>query len=93
MACLFYFFKIFSIFGYFIFSFYFIKNYGKGKKGLLSTKIAYFKKNCAYDEPENHTSELKEKRKRKIERQRRKEGEKVKERKLAMVALLVFMFV
>lgn len=36
MACLFYFFKIFSIFGYFI------KNYGKGKKGLLSTKIAYF---------------------------------------------------
>ena len=42
MACLFYFFKIFSIFGYFIFSFYFIKNYGKGKKGLLSTKIAYF---------------------------------------------------
>lgn len=42
MACLFYFFKIFSIFGYFIFSFYFIKNYGKGKKGLLSTKIDYF---------------------------------------------------
>ena len=31
-----------SIFGYFIFSFYFIKNYGKGKKGLLSTKIDYF---------------------------------------------------
>lgn len=26
----------------FYFLFYFIKNYGKGKKGLLSTKIDYF---------------------------------------------------
>lgn len=45
MVCLFYFFKIFSILGYFIFLFfyfYFIKNYGKGKKGLLSAKIGYF---------------------------------------------------
>lgn len=60
---------------------------------LTATLGKITKKNCAYDEPENHTSELKEKRKGKIERERRKEGEKVKERKLAMVALLVFIFV
>ena len=60
---------------------------------LTATLGKITKKNCAYDEPENHTSELKEKRKGEIERERRKEGEKVKERKLAMVALLVFIFV
>ena len=60
---------------------------------LTATLGKITKKNSAYDEPKNHTSELKEKRKGKIERERRKKGEKVKERNLAMVALLVFIFV
>ena len=42
--------------------------------------------------PKTALAKLKKERKGKIERARRKEGEKVKERQLAMAALLVFTF-
>ena len=46
------------------------------------------KKNCTMS-PKTTLANLEKKRKGKNERERRKEGEKVKERKLALVALLV----